>query len=297
MVDTNCSPEGIDYLIPGNDDAMRAIQLYASGIADAVLEGNSTVVEMPVGEDEFVELDEEGKPRAAPVHRSRPARLRPARRPPPVPSACRSTTPRPPSSAPKNSSKPIRKRALKPSWPGVRLPARRSRPLRLLRCSVLTLPRPSRLRRPRPKGLIMSVTAEAVKALRERTGAGMMECKKALVETNGDLDAAAEIMRKSGLAKADKKAGRVAAEGVVVVERTADGKRAAVVEVNSETDFVAREKDFQGFAADVAKAALNAQPADLEALLATKLASRQDGRGNPPRTDRPHRREHRRASL
>ena len=91
----------------------------------------------------------------------------------------------------------------------------------------------------------MAVTAEAVKALRERTGAGMMECKKALVETNGDLDAAAELMRKSGLAKADKKAARVAAEGVIVIERSADGKRAAIVEVNCETDFVAREKDFQ----------------------------------------------------
>jgi len=101
----------------------------------------------------------------------------------------------------------------------------------------------------------------------------MMECKKALVETNGDLEAAAEIMRKSGLAKADKKAGRVAAEGVVVIERAADGKQAAIVEVNSETDFVAREKDFQGFASDVAKAALATQPADLDALLAAKLPS------------------------
>ena len=121
----------------------------------------------------------------------------------------------------------------------------------------------------------MAVTAEAVKALRERTGAGMMECKKALVETNGDLEAAAEIMRKSGLAKADKKASRVAAEGVVVVERSADGKQAAVVEVNSETDFVAREKDFQAFAADVAKVALATKPANLEALLAAKLSSGQ----------------------
>ena len=119
----------------------------------------------------------------------------------------------------------------------------------------------------------MAVTAEAVKALRERTGAGMMECKKALVETNGDLEAAAEIMRKSGLAKADKKAGRVAAEGVVAIEHSADGKTAAVVEVNSETDFVAREKDFQAFAAAVAKAALDAQPKDLDALNATKLES------------------------
>jgi elongation factor Ts len=119
----------------------------------------------------------------------------------------------------------------------------------------------------------MTVTAEAVKALRERTGAGMMECKKALVEANGDLEAAAEAMRKSGLAKADKKAGRVAAEGVVVIERSADGRSAALVEINSETDFVARQPDFQGFAHDVARLALATKPADLEALLATKLAS------------------------
>jgi len=119
----------------------------------------------------------------------------------------------------------------------------------------------------------MAVTAEAVKALRERTGAGMMECKKALVEANGDLEAAAEAMRKSGLAKADKKAGRVAAEGVVVIERSADGLVAALVEINSETDFVARQPDFQGFAHDVAKLALATKPADLDALLAAKLAS------------------------
>ena len=117
----------------------------------------------------------------------------------------------------------------------------------------------------------MAVTAEAVKALRERTGAGMMECKKALVETNGDLDAAAELMRKSGLAKADKKASRIAAEGVVAIERSGDGRRAVVVEVNCETDFVAREKDFQQFAAGVAKAALAKRPANLEGLLAASL--------------------------
>jgi elongation factor Ts len=121
----------------------------------------------------------------------------------------------------------------------------------------------------------MAVTAEAVKALRERTGAGMMECKKALVETGGDLEAAAEVMRKSGLAKADKKAGRIAAEGVIAIERSADGRSVAVVEINSETDFVAREKDFQAFAADVARAALAAQPADLDALSATQLPSGQ----------------------
>jgi elongation factor Ts len=112
----------------------------------------------------------------------------------------------------------------------------------------------------------MTVTAEAVKTLRERTGAGMMECKKALLETNGDLDAAAELMRKAGLAKADKKASRIAAEGVIAMERSGDAKRAAIVEVNCETDFVAREKDFQQFASAVAKAALAKRPGDLEAL-------------------------------
>jgi elongation factor Ts len=121
----------------------------------------------------------------------------------------------------------------------------------------------------------MAVTAEAVKILRERTGAGMMECKKALVESNGDLDAAAEAMRKAGLAKADKKASRVAAEGVIVLERSADGKRAAIVEVNCETDFVAREKDFQNFASSVAKVVLEHKPASVEALGSQAIAGGQ----------------------
>ena len=114
----------------------------------------------------------------------------------------------------------------------------------------------------------MNITADSVKQLRERTGAGMMECKKALVETQGNLDAAAELMRKSGLAKADKKAARVAAEGTVAVER--DGNSAVLVEINSETDFVARSDEFLGFARDVARAALEKAPADLNALLALR---------------------------
>jgi elongation factor Ts len=119
----------------------------------------------------------------------------------------------------------------------------------------------------------MNITAEAVKQLRERTGAGMMECKKALVEANGDPDVAAENMRKSGLAKADKKATRVAAEGVVVVEKSADGKTGVLVEVNSETDFVARGDDFRGFAIETAKAALAAKAANVDAVNALKLGS------------------------
>jgi elongation factor Ts len=112
----------------------------------------------------------------------------------------------------------------------------------------------------------MNITADTVKQLRERTGAGMMECKKALVETQGNLDAAAELMRKTGLAKADKKAARVAAEGIVAVERA--GHSAVLVEVNSETDFVARSDEFSSFARAVARTALEKAPSDLNALLA-----------------------------
>jgi len=112
----------------------------------------------------------------------------------------------------------------------------------------------------------MSVTAEEVRQLRERTGAGMMECKKALVETSGNLDAAAELMRKQGLAKADKKATRVAAEGVIAIERAADGKSAAMLELNCETDFVAREQEFVKFAAAVTHEALTAKQSDVTAL-------------------------------
>ena len=114
----------------------------------------------------------------------------------------------------------------------------------------------------------MAVTAAMVKELRERTGAGMMECKKALVDAGGDMDAAVEAMRKAGLAKADKKASRVAAEGKVVQALSADGKQAVMVEVNSETDFVAKDGNFNAFANAVAQIALDANPADTEGLLA-----------------------------
>ncbi|HXZ60702.1 MAG TPA: translation elongation factor Ts [Steroidobacteraceae bacterium] len=119
----------------------------------------------------------------------------------------------------------------------------------------------------------MNITAETVKQLRERTGAGMMECKKALVETKGDLDAAAELMRRQGLAKADKKAARIAAEGVVMIAKGSDARTAAMVEVNCETDFVARGPDFRAFAQAVAESALAARPADLAALAEARLSS------------------------
>jgi elongation factor Ts len=117
----------------------------------------------------------------------------------------------------------------------------------------------------------MSISAAQVKELRERTGSGMMECKKALVEAGGDMEAAVELLRKSGAAKADKKAGRVASEGLVMIEVSGDGKRAVMVEVNSETDFVARKEEFQQFAAAVAQRALKDKPADVASLSAMPL--------------------------
>ena len=117
----------------------------------------------------------------------------------------------------------------------------------------------------------MAITAAQVKELRQRTGCGMMECKKALVEADGDMEAAAEALRKSGLAKADKKAGRVAAEGLIVIEVSGDGKSAAMVEVNSETDFVAKKEEFVDFARAVAQRVLKDKPADVDALLAMPI--------------------------
>ncbi|MBT8127108.1 MAG: elongation factor Ts [Gammaproteobacteria bacterium] len=113
----------------------------------------------------------------------------------------------------------------------------------------------------------MQITAAMVKELRERTGSGMMECKKALQETDGDIDTAIENMRKAGLAKADKKAGRVAAEGRVAIKISDDGKTAVVIEVNCETDFVSGGDEFIGFAKDIAATVLANKPDSIEALI------------------------------
>lgn len=117
----------------------------------------------------------------------------------------------------------------------------------------------------------MSITAPMVKELRERTGAGMMECKRALVEVGGDLDAAAEALRAAGAAKADKKASRVAADGRVVIQ--ANGSKAVIAEVNSETDFVAKDENFIGFADAVAAASLASGVTDVAALAGVALGS------------------------
>jgi elongation factor Ts len=117
------------------------------------------------------------------------------------------------------------------------------------------------------------ITAALVKELRERTGSGMMECKRALQETGGDIEAAVELMRKAGQAKADKKASRIAAEGLIVVRQAAGA--AAMAEINCETDFVTKNDDFRAFAAEVAETMLREGPADLDALLAAAMANGQ----------------------
>ena len=120
----------------------------------------------------------------------------------------------------------------------------------------------------------MAITASMVKELRERTGAGMMECKKALTEAGGDIETAIENMRKSGQAKAAKKAGRTAADGVIVIAQ--DGAKAVMVEVNCETDFVAKDENFHSFADAVAGRVLNSGAADVEALMALPLHEGED---------------------
>lgn len=120
----------------------------------------------------------------------------------------------------------------------------------------------------------MAISAKDVAALKERTGVGIMDCKKALMETNGDVEAAIVILREKGLATQAKKAGRVAAEGIVTAVVDTDKKVGVVLEVNSETDFVAKNDDFKAFVNDVAKTIIESNPADVEALNNTKMAGK-----------------------
>ena len=120
----------------------------------------------------------------------------------------------------------------------------------------------------------MAITATMVKELRERTGAGMMDCKKALQEADGDAERAIENMRKSGMAKAAKKAGRIAAEGLVVIKQNEKTGQTVIAEINSETDFVAKDDSFKGFCNEIATCVLANQPADIDALMASKMGDK-----------------------
>jgi len=207
IVDTNHAPEGIDYIIPGNDDASRAVRLYARGLADVILEGRSAalaeIAKHADDEEEFV----------------------------------KSTNLR-------KQFKFFNDRKSGALPPIFLTGAQR----------------------------MAEITASMVKALREKTDAPMMECKKALAEAEGDLAKAEEILRVKLGSKASKAASRTAAEGVVAVYISDDRKLGAIVELNSETDFVAKNDDFVGFSLELAKLVAEQSPADVQALSALQTS-------------------------
>ena len=201
ITDTNCDPDLIDYVIPGNDDAIRAVKLLSSVIANAVIEANQ-------GEAVNAEMQQAAAEVAAEqsieeVVRRKRAPAEEARR-----RDCRVS-----------AAKPIHRRDKK-----------------------------------------MAITASDVNALRQKTGVGMMDCKKALTEANGDMDKAVEILREKGMATAAKKAGRIAAEGIVDSYIHMGGKVGVLVEVNCETDFVARGDQFKALVHDIALQIAAAKP-------------------------------------
>ena len=258
--DTNVDPDELDYIIPANDDAIRAIRLLCQLVADAAIEGarqraahssSEPDAQEPQAIDEPA-FDEAAPPtwspswrpvarcRSTPIPRTRtccpaPRRRPRARRPLPSPRRRR-----------RNDPPPGRGRAAvpgQPRRPSSRRPAGQSN----------TVARP----RPAPAGhtgstTSMAITAEAVKELRERTGAGFMDCKRALEETGGDMDKAVALLREKGLAAAAKKAGRDAREGLVSSYIHTGGRVGVLIEVNCETDFVARTDEFQKLVRDLA---------------------------------------------
>jgi len=222
IVDSNSTPEGISYLIPGNDDAQRAIDLYCSLVSAAVLDGlqaqvRSSGTDIGAAEHVTVVIEEEAFADSA--------------------------------STPESKATPKAKAAPAPKVEGKEKSTEASK-------SPATSKK-------KGDSLSADISPSLVKDLREKTGAGMMDCKKALTETKGDLEAAIDWLRTKGLAAAAKKSGRVAAEGLVAV--ACDKTEGAVVEVNAETDFVGRNDQFQAFVHEVAKLAINAQ-GDLETL-------------------------------
>lgn len=200
IVDTNRNPDNIDYIIPGNDDAVRAISFYVKNIADAIIEARATLV--------TAKKEKEAK-----------------------------------------EVKTVKKPAIK------KKAAEKEKPAKTKTVKISKVKKDG-------------ITAEQVKELRERTGAGMMECKKALEEAKGDMEQAITAMRKTGQAKAAKKAGRIAAEGVVAIAVSEDNKRAFMAEINTETDFAARDASFKEFVDKVINSGLENKATDLASLMA-----------------------------
>ena len=225
IIDSNCDPDKIDFPIPGNDDAQRAIALYCDLIAKAAIDGIARQ-QGALGVDIGAAVEAPVEPALEPA----PAETTPEER------------------AAGLSFRRLRHGAF--DLPTI-FGAQYSAPQHRLAHHRNFDGAPAHFE---PRGLTMSISAAQVKELRELTGAGMMDCKAALAETNGDMEAAVDWLRKKGISKADKKAGRTAAEGLIGVD--AGLREAVVVEVNSETDFVARNDAFQEIVRNVAKVAL-----------------------------------------
>ena len=249
-LDTNCDPDDVDYGIPANDDAIRSVRLLADFIADAVIAGVGVPVTVADMEAPLRPSAEAAacRPRlaaAAEAARCR-GRSRGCRRPCRRVGCTRRARPRFP-----------RERADRGDAPSPPMRPDRALPPRHRACGAV-----------RERNTVAEITASMVKELREMTGAGMMECKKALVEAEGDLEKAVDVLRTRGLAAVAKKAGRATNEGTVMAIVSDDATTGAVVELNCETDFVGMNDKFKAYAEKIAKAALAAKPADLEALKA-----------------------------
>ena len=238
LVDTNCDPDEATYVIPGNDDAIRSCNLILGALADAIVEGKGALPNLAsrrrarttrVRRLEAGRRGRRGAGRrgAAGAGRRGAAGGRPAEEPP-EPAA---EEPAGGTAAPREAPSPP---------PRSPRPPPRSRPSR---------PRP---RPTRGRGVSTTIPAKLVKDLRERTGAGMMDCKRALEEAGGDIEAAATALRTKGLADAAKRAGRAANEGLVDSYIHAGGRVGVLVEVNCETDFVARTDEFREFVHEIA---------------------------------------------
>ena len=263
VVDTNCSPRGIDHVIPGNDDAIRAIRLYLEGVADAIIEARAAARAAEdgagPGPDASPASSAAAETEAGAAHKAAVAKRKTVTRkivtrktaaaaapaPADAAPAPADAAPAPADAAPASADK----KAVQQDSPAGETPA------------------------PADSGAAAAsaVSAAQVRELRDKTGAGMMDCKKALAEAGGDVEAAVAVLRKKNAASAGRKAGRAAAEGAVVTRVVDDGRRGLLLEVNCETDFVARDGDFRAFLEQLGDLILEHKPAGVEALGALPL--------------------------
>lgn len=260
IVDTNCSPDGINYVIPGNDDSTHAIRLYSQTLADAVI---------MIRNDTQYKDAENKKPEADVAEATAKRKV-----------VGKAKAEKPKAEAVEQVTVDIEK-AQKMSAKTKKVPAATAETTekKTKKTDVEeAAPVKAEFKKEKPaaKSSSGASIAEQVKILRERTQAGMLECKKALEAAGGDIELAIEEMRKSGVAKAAKKAGRIAAEGVVVTLKNDAGNAAVMIEINCETDFVARDESFKQFVDTIAARALKEEVKDVAALSALKIDPKQD---------------------